>query len=115
MVGIVDMGKTSKSLAALRGGMKTKIIGTYVLQLMSQGVSGFPFPFAYFVLDLFNATKLYRLVGGFVNKLAQYGFETMYVWMVCTVSNKPLMRLHFPDVNRIENILINCCSWQSKE
>lgn len=102
MVGFVDMGSESENLSAIRAGKKSKKMGSHILQFMFQGISGFRFPFAHFVSDQVNAGDLYIHVWDSVNKLSQFGFETLYISMDGAVSNRSFMKLHFPEGTIIE-------------
>ena len=70
---------------------------------MYQGISGFRFPFGHFVSEQVNAGDLYIHVWDAVNKLSQYGFETLYISMDGAVSNRSFMKIHFPEEKIIES------------
>lgn len=88
LVGFVDMGQEREHTRALKEGVHKQIIGTHVLQLMFQGITGFRFPFAHFVNRQVSASDLYVLVWEAVNMLYQYGFDIKYVSMDGAKSNR---------------------------
>ncbi|KAL3854195.1 hypothetical protein ACJMK2_013473 [Sinanodonta woodiana] len=71
-----------------------KSLGNYALQMVFLELTGFRFPFAHFITRQAQASELYTLFWGAVDKLSVYGFTTAYVNMDGAQSNRSFMHMH---------------------
>ena len=61
LCGFTDVGGEGTDCTTLRTGKNQKTLGNYALQLVFLGLNGFRFPFAHFITNGVQGTKLYSL------------------------------------------------------
>lgn len=72
LVGFTEMGEEGDTIKTLKDGVHQQTLGSHVLQLMFQGLTGFRFPFAHFVSEQVNSCDLYCIVWEAVDKLQHH-------------------------------------------
>lgn len=97
IVGFTEMGEEGDIIQTLKNGQHKKIVGSHILQLLFQGLTGFRFPIAHFVSSQVNACDLYAVVWEAVDKLQHFDFDCKYVCMDGASSNRSFIHLHFPN------------------
>lgn len=93
LVGFTDLGNEGDLCHTLRKGSSEQKLGTYILQLLFLGLSGFRFPFAHFVTDGIQASELYGIFWKAVQYLWTYGFKVVYTCMDGAVCNRSFMHI----------------------
>lgn len=97
IVGFTEMGEEGDLIQTLRNGKHKQILGSHILQLLFQGLTGFRFPIAHFVSAQVNACELYSIVWEAIDKLQQFNFVCKYVCMDGASSNRSFLHMHFPN------------------
>ncbi|KAH3754220.1 hypothetical protein DPMN_188884 [Dreissena polymorpha] len=77
LCGFANAGDEGNSCTILRTGKNEKVVGTYALQFVFLGLTGFRFPFAHFITNGVQATELYGLFWEAVDKFQ--------LWIHCHV------------------------------
>jgi hypothetical protein len=90
--GLMEMGSEGNTCHILRTGKADNILGTHALQLVFSGITGFRFPFAYFITDGIQAPELYSLFWEAVDKLQTFGFKAIYTCMDGAQCNRSFLK-----------------------
>ena len=75
---VSDLGEEANASSVIRTGKNERSIGTYALQFVFLGLTGFRFPFAHFISNGIQGTELYQLFWEAVDKLQMFGFRIVY-------------------------------------
>ena len=97
IVGFTEMGEEGDLIQNLKTGQQKQTVGSHVLQLLFQGLTGFRFPIAHFVSSQVNACDFYAVVWEAIDKLQHFDFDCKYVFMDGASSNRSFIHLHFPN------------------
>lgn len=95
--GLVEIGSEGNTCHTIRTGKADKTLGTYALQLVFSGTTGFRFPFAHFISDGIQAPELYSLFWEAVDKLQMFGFKAIYTCMDGAQCNRSFLKYNVSD------------------
>jgi hypothetical protein len=100
LCGFTDVGNEGNDCTILRTGKNEKSLGTYALQFIFLGLTGFRFPFAHFITNGVQGTELYSLFWRAVDELWMFGFKILYVSLDGAQSNRNFMNYNLGYENK---------------